>query len=96
MSNYGTKVLCVCEVLQALFFHILSNTLAQLSVTTFEGVEKDDFFLCKTFFFFTTGKQDQGKTTIRALIRVSSITQKCRGWRWFNANCLGGSVCQTA
>ena len=79
-------IVCVCSALSFVLSFFLSNTLAQLSVTTFGGVEKEDFF------FVPIGKQDQDKATIRALITVSSITQKCKGWRWFDANCLGRRV----
>jgi hypothetical protein len=51
--------------------------LAQLSVTTFGGVGKEDFIV--KLFFVTTGKQDRDKATIRALRRVRGIIQKCRG-----------------
>ena len=66
--------LCVCSALTVVLSFFLSNILAQLSVTTFGGVEKEDFFV-------TIGKQDHSTTSIRALIRVSSTTQKCREWR---------------
>jgi hypothetical protein len=84
--SYGARVLYVCTR--------SALSLAQLSVTTFGGVEKENFLFVR--FFCNNRQTGRKQNTIKALIKNSRVTQKCRGWRWFDANCRGRRLLNAA